>query len=209
VISANGASGVIISGTGTTGNVVEGNYIGTDATGEYPVGNAVDGVDIAGGASSNVVGGTSYAARNIISANALLGVWITGSGTSSNQVQGNYIGTDATSTSPLGNGLGGVQIDSGASSNLIGGSNANDSNLIQYNAGNGVGIGAGSFGNVIQFDIINLNGGNGVLFAGANGNTVVDCTIEANGAWGILDGGSGNYYAYNTIANNVDGSIGY
>jgi large repetitive protein len=208
VISANGSSGVIIAGMGTTGNVVEGDYIGIDATGEYRLGNAIDGVDIAGGASSNLIGGPTSSARNVISANALLGVWITGSGTSSNQVEGNYIGTDASSTLSLGNGLGGVQIDSGASSNLIGGASANDLNLIEFNAGNGVGIGPGSFGNVIQFDIINLNGGDGVLFSGATGNSVVDCTIEANGAWGILDDGSGNYYVYNTLGNNVDGSVG-
>jgi titin len=209
VISGNSASGVIISGMGTTGNVVEGDYIGIDVTGEYSVGNGVDGVDIAGGASNNLVGGTSSFARNVISANTLLGVWITGSGTSGNQVQGNYIGTDATSTAALGNGLGGVQIDGGASSNLVGGTNANDSNLIEYNAGYGVGIGSGSFGNVIQFDIIDLNSSNGVLLAGDSGDSVIDCTIEANGAWGILDAGSNNYLAYNTLANNVDGSIGY
>jgi titin len=209
VISGNGASGVVIAGTGTTGNVVEGNYIGIDATGEYNVGNGVDGVDIQGGASSNIIGGATSSARNVISANTLLGVWITGSGTSSDQVQGNYIGTDATSTVALGNGLGGVQIDGGASSNLIGGPNANDFNIIEYNAGYGVGIGSGSFGNVVQFDIINLNGSNGVLLAGDSGDSVVDCTIEANGAWGILDAGSNNYLAYDTLANNVDGSIGY
>ena len=88
VISGNVASGIIITGTGTTGNVVEGDDIGLDATGEYNVGNGIDGVDIAGGASSNLIGGTASFARNVISANRLLGVWITGSGTSSNQVAG-------------------------------------------------------------------------------------------------------------------------
>jgi hypothetical protein len=38
---------------------------------------------------------------------------------------------------------------------------------------------------------------------------VIFCTIEANGAWGILDAGTNDYLAYNTIVNNVDGSIGY
>jgi parallel beta-helix repeat protein len=209
VISGNGASGVIISASGTTGNVVEGNYIGTDATGEYAVGNAIDGVDLAGGASSNVIGGTSPAARNVISANHYEGVWITGSGTSSNLIEGDDIGTDAHGEEGLGNAINGIQIDSGASSNVIGGSNANDFNLIEYNGSNGVGIGGGSFGNVIQDDIIDLNGANGVYFAGGSGNSVVGCTIEANQQWGILDQGSNNYYTDNTIANNLDGSIGY
>jgi titin len=209
VISGNGASGVILNSSGTTGNVVEGNYIGTDATGEFAVGNAIDGVDLAGGASSNLIGGSSPSARNVISANKYEGIWITGSGTSSNQIEGNYIGTDAYGEVGLGNAINGVQIDSGASSNVIGGSNSNDFNLIEYNGSNGVGIGGGSFGNVIQDDIIDLNGANGVYFAGGSGNSVVGCTIEANQQWGILDQGSSDYYADNTIVNNLDGGIGY
>jgi hypothetical protein len=67
----------------------------------------------------------------------------------------------------------------------------------------------GSFGNVIQNDIIDLNSSNGILLVGDSGDSVVDCTIEANGAWGILDAGSNNYLAYNTLANNVDGGIRY
>jgi hypothetical protein len=165
-------------------------------------------VNIQGGPSNNLVGRTSSSARNVISANAYPGVWINGSGASSNQIQGSYIGTNATTTVRLGNGLGGVHIDRGASSNPIGGASANDSNLLEYKAGYGVGIGAGSVGDVIQFDIINLDGGNGVLLAGCSGNSVVDCTIEATEAWGIFDSGSGNYYAYNTFANNGDGDIG-
>ena len=34
-------------------------------------------------------------------------------------------------------------------------------------------------------------------------------TIEANQRWGILDQGSDNDFAYDTIANNLDGGIGY
>ena len=102
-----------------------------------------------------------------------------------------------------------MQIDTGASSDLIGGPNPSDFNLIEFNAGNGVGIGSGCFGNVIEYDIIDLNGQNGVLLAGGVADSVVGCTIEANGAWGILDAGSGDYDAYNTLANNADGGIGY
>jgi titin len=208
VISANGASGVLITGSGTSGNVVEGDYIGVDVTGEYRVGNAIDGIDLAGGASWNVIGGAGSSARNVISANSYEGIWITGYGTSENQVEGNYIGTDASSTTALGNGINGVQLDSGASSNVIGGTNANDSNLIEYNGSNGVGLGsANTVGNVIEFDIIDLNVGNGVYFAGANGDSVISCTIEANGQWGILDQGSDNYYVYNTLYNNLYGSV--
>ena len=65
VISGNGSSGIIISGSGTTGDAVEGDYIGLDTTGEYRLGNGIDGVDIAGGASSNLIGGPTRFARNV------------------------------------------------------------------------------------------------------------------------------------------------
>ncbi len=209
VISGNGASGVFIGSVGTTNNVVEGNYIGTDSTGLYPVGNAIDGVDIANGATSNAIGGSVSGVLNVISANKYEGVWITGAGTSNNVVAGNDIGTVVSGAGPLGNGINGIQIDSGAFGNLIGGSGGFSFNMIAYNGSNGVGIGAGSYGNTIDNDYISLNGSNGVYFAGTSGNSVVGCTIEANQAWGILDQGSDNYYAYNTIYNNIDGSIGY
>ena len=67
VISANGEDGVQIDYAGTTGNVVEGIYIGTDATGTVAIGNArAAGVYLWSGVSGNMVGGTSLAARNVI-----------------------------------------------------------------------------------------------------------------------------------------------
>ena len=139
IISGNKNDGVEISGSGTTGDVVEGNYIGLDATGTTdngyyygsdPLGNESDGVEIDTGASSDTIGGTTAAARNIISGNRN-GVEISGSGTTLNLVEGNYIGLDVTGTTAydsqfndLGNSNDGVEIDSGASGNTIGGSTA-------------------------------------------------------------------------------------
>src|SRR5262249_59422858 len=62
--------GVEILGIGAKGNVVEGNLIGTDPTGTVARGNEF-GVEIAGGASNNLVGGTTAAARNVISGNVV------------------------------------------------------------------------------------------------------------------------------------------
>ena len=59
LISGNAGDGVEICGSGTTGNVVAGNLIGTDATGEAALPNGADGVQIDSGASNNTVGGTS------------------------------------------------------------------------------------------------------------------------------------------------------
>ena len=67
--------GVLIAGPGTTGNVVEGNFIGTDATGTHALGNGGDGVrSSTAGATGNTIGGTTAGARNVISGNAGIGV---------------------------------------------------------------------------------------------------------------------------------------
>src|SRR5262249_17893 len=53
VISGNGNDGVLLTGSMTMGNVVEGNQIGTDINGTMALGNSVNGVEISSAASSN------------------------------------------------------------------------------------------------------------------------------------------------------------
>ena len=67
VISGN-LVGVEINGRRRSENLVEGNFIGVDAAGTADRGNANEGILIEG-ASDNTVGGTTAAARNVISAN--------------------------------------------------------------------------------------------------------------------------------------------
>ena len=55
------------------------------------------------------------------------------------QVQGNFIGTNAAGTAALGNGAGGIDINSGATGNTIGGTAAGAANVI---AGNGYASGS-------------------------------------------------------------------
>jgi hypothetical protein len=55
VISGNNI-GVVLSGSGTTGALVQGNAIGTNVDGTVPIRNAIDGVQIAMGASNNTIG---------------------------------------------------------------------------------------------------------------------------------------------------------
>ena len=151
VISANAYQGVLLGGTGTNGNVVAGDYIGTDVSGKKALGNLGNGVWIQGGAQSNrigVSGGDVGAADepNLISANAQSGVYITDAGTTLNTVAGNLIGTDLTGTLALGNGDLGVYVTNGAQANLIGtnGAGVNDSlqrNIISGNAYYGIQIG--------------------------------------------------------------------
>ena len=54
LISGNAGDGVLIQGTGTTGNLVQLNLIGTDATGQNAMPNSGDGVDIQA-ASDNII----------------------------------------------------------------------------------------------------------------------------------------------------------
>ncbi len=93
IISGNSGNGISVDGSGTSDNVVQGNYIGTDVTGTIILANTGDGILFDGGAHDNTIGGTAAGAGNVISGNAGDGIQITGSGTTGNVVEGNYIGT--------------------------------------------------------------------------------------------------------------------
>lgn len=163
--------GVRIDGSGSKGNKVEGNHIGTDANGkkdqQYLSGSSLFGVVIQD-APANTIGGTKAAARNIISNNDFHGVAISGTGTTGNKVMGNYIGTEADGVEDLGNGNDGVIIFD-SPGNTIGGTKPTMRNIISGNEGNGVEIGG----------------------SGATGNSVLSNSIIANSRLEIdLEGGT-------------------
>jgi titin len=135
VISGNNSRGVHLEGASASDNHVQGNYIGTDATGQASLGNSGDGVLVSGGALRNTVGGTETGARNVISGNSY-GVWIEGASTSGNAVKGNYVGTDATGAADLGNSRMGVVVR--AQSNVVGGPESGARNVISGNDSYGV-----------------------------------------------------------------------
>jgi hypothetical protein len=74
VVSGNTGVGVYITGTGTTGNHVTGNFIGTDQTGAVVLGNTQSGVEVGFGADGNFIGGGSARAGNVIANNGDFGV---------------------------------------------------------------------------------------------------------------------------------------
>src|SRR5262249_37775817 len=76
------------------GNRNEGHFTGPDATGTADVGTQGDGVFIHD-AASNTTGGTTPAARNVISGNSTGSILILGSRASGNLVAGNFLGTNA------------------------------------------------------------------------------------------------------------------
>ncbi len=124
VIAGSDNDGIDIAGAGTDGNIVAGNFIGTDLTGTMPLGVANDGVDIEAGASDNWIGvnpngGTAVGDEgNTISGVGGEGILIFGE-SDDNMVAGDKIGTDATGAIALGN-ANGVEIES-SSGNTIGG----------------------------------------------------------------------------------------
>jgi CSLREA domain-containing protein len=145
--SASGAGNVInATGNGITiggvcfncanNTTVQGNLIGTDATGTVAFYALFNGVQM-GQSVNTTIGGSTPGAGNVINARAD-GIQIGGSPTGM-VIQGNKIGTDITGTMPLGNGNCGIAV-SQTSDGTIGGVNAGEGNIIAFNALNGVSI---------------------------------------------------------------------
>src|SRR6185436_6805034 len=76
-------------------NIIQGNYIGLDSTGTLRSSN-YGGIQISN-SSNNLIGGTTPAARNVISGNSD-GITVSGS---NNQIIGNFIGTNAAGTAAV------------------------------------------------------------------------------------------------------------
>lgn len=178
VIAANGSNGVRV-GTGASGNLIYGNWIGFDPGGN-PMGNFGDGVEIADAATGNQVGGTLLYEYNFIGANAGNGVLITDATSTGNHVSGNFIGLSP-AFEPAGNGGHGVSLEAGANGNEIGGIAVDQPNTIAHNLGSGVFVESGT-GNEILNRIFG-NGGLGIDLApaGVTGNDAGDGDSGPNG----------------------------
>jgi parallel beta-helix repeat protein len=218
VISANGSSGIAILDPASTANLIEGNFVGTDATGTLAVHNAHDGVLVDAG-SRNTIGGLGTGAGNVLSGNAGNGVYLT-DGATGNQVLGNTVGLALNGTNALGNGLTGVELDSGG--NSVGGSTAAARNVISSNGSDGLElVGAASTSNVIQGNRIGTdasgtltrgNARDGIFLQNAGANTIGGAAagqgnqISGNGSSGLrLGGAAGNLVLGNLIGTSADG----
>ena len=231
LISGNAGSAIGIRGLPSAGNLIQGNFIGTDVTGTAAVPNrGASAIFIFTDASANTVGGTAPGAGNVISGNGGIGVFIGEdrlghSATAANVIQGNRIGTNAAGTAALANGGPGVEITGplfAVTGNTIGGTAPGAGNLISGNAGEGVVITGGTArGNLVEGNRIgtdaagvaaipNLSGVR--IEAGATFNTVGGAgagagnLISGNTAFGVLItdlGTSSNFVQANTIGPNV------
>jgi VCBS repeat protein len=148
VISGNDSLGVQIFGAGSTGNMVQGNFIGTNANGTATIGNTSNGIFLQI-APNNTIGGTVAGAGNVISGNSSNGVAIFSPGSTGNLVAGNFIGTDINSSpQQLGNSADGVLL-SGSTNNTIGGTFAGNGNVIAFNGARGVHVSSGTGNSIL------------------------------------------------------------
>jgi CSLREA domain-containing protein len=192
---------------GATGNQVQGNYVGVKADGSA-LGNG-QGVRIASGNANNVIGGTVAGAGNVISGNNSVGISIVESGTTGNQVQGNFIGVNPAGTSAMSNGSYGVYIDR-ATSNTIGGTTAAARNVISgHSVANVAILTAGTTGNQIIGNFIGTQADGVSQLAGNTGAGVYIYSAAANNFIGNTTAGSGNVIAFNDQGGiRIDGNAG-
>ena len=216
VISGNGpfvGDGVDMYGSGTTGNVVAGNFIGTNATGTAALANGYDDVFVGAISSGNwigvnpVYGPENADEANVISAASYFGVEIFD--TTDVVVAGNLIGTNAAGSAAIPNAVGVTLEDS---SNVLigttgqsGANTALERNVISGNSDAGVlittlsgfsGIPAVTTNNLVAGNYIGTNssgtaplanGGDGIdVFA--TGNTIGGTSA---GAGNVISGNSG------------------
>jgi hypothetical protein len=207
VISGNSQWGAYISDSGTSFNVVQNDFIGTDLTGKKPVANGFNGLDVVNTASSNTVGGTAAASRNVISGNANEGVLI-GLGATKNVVEGNFIGTDVTGKAALANQLDGVYVGLGAVNNTIGDPNSSNAqnfnayNVISGNGNYGIKVtdsgtsGTNILGNFVGTDSTGTaavpNQLSGVLVAAGTSGTFIGSASSGSGNLNVISGNRGH-----------------
>jgi gliding motility-associated-like protein len=212
VISCNGNGDVATSPLGKRGlylenadnNIIIGNKIGTDITGNLALPNYKSGILISQNSDGNTIGGSLPAHQNIISGNGLNtggyatvqdkhGIVIDWGGTNessdNNKILGNYIGLAANGTC-LGNSKNGVEIIGEGTLNAVGGTTPAEGNYIGCNGANGVSVGMGSSANTIQNNYLGTNaagddrgnGNNGIIFSSAGSVTppIADKELKDN-----------------------------
>jgi len=206
LISGGALAGVAFGNDGSaggSGHVVEGNFIGTDASGTAALANDF-GISMAYGVTNSTIGGTTPAARNVISGNAGRGIIVSNSlgnpGVTGNVIEGNFLGTDVTGTLPLGNGEFGVEVNSPG--NTVGGSAAGAGNVIGDNSFGGIGMEGGADGLVIQGNFIGTDPTATVVLA--NHGPAVTVSGSNNLIIGGVNPGEANLMAFNGVAGTLN-----
>ena len=192
-------------------NIVQGNFIGTDVTGNSALPNTQIGAAIEG--TNNTLGGAGANAGNVVSGNSSNGVNVGNFGGTGNTIQGNLIGTKADGLGALGNGGAGVVVNFGATNSAIGGTAATARNVIAFNGGSGVSVLyndnsiSRSTGNAILGNVISSNAKLGIdLSSGFGGDDGVTPNDD-----GDADSGANNFQNYPVLTaasgNTITGTL--
>lgn len=128
IFSGNLYAGIEVTDQGTENNIIKGNYIGVDITGNSPLPNS-NGIIVSALTKHLEI------SDNVISANSDFGLVITDQADSIS-VLGNKIGTGSDASVELGNGASGILVAGGASNNFIG--LADRGNIIANNDSAGI-----------------------------------------------------------------------
>ena len=199
IISGNSFGGIVINQITSTNNVITANFIGTDITGTHILPN--DQGIVLSFANNTIIGGNNPLKRNIISGNTSGGIIMNGTGTRNNIIKGNYIGTDTSGLLPLSN-YAGIVMKSKSNSNIIGGSNANERNVISANIEMGIYVEASDsntiLGNYLGPDATGMSAfkiGDTLLQA----NGIEFNTVSKHNILGGYNAGEGNIISGNRV----------
>jgi hypothetical protein len=233
--SANSAAGLMISAGNSTirglvinrfnfygiylqtngGNVIAGNYIGTDAVGanSFPIPNNGLGVFMDG--PNNTIGGLTPADRNLLSgngnANGGTGVYLSNINAKNNKVIGNYIGTNASGNNVIYNFNNAVVLTS-CSNNIVGGTSPAERNVL---TGNQYGVTVNNASsNKIQGNYIGtradgtagIGNSTGIVFNSASKNNTVGGTTSGSGNVIAWNSGEGVFVSTDSINNAILGN---
>ena len=193
-------------------NIIEGNFIGTNAVGDTAAGNGGPAILITG--DNNTIGSTS-GLGNLVSGGLGSAIEIVDTA-DGNNIVGNLIGLDAAGTAALKNALTGINI-SGGDNNTIGGTTEEARNVISGGDEKGIAISDGTAsgnkvqGNYIGTDVTGMNDvGNaqhGIDVFQAVNTQILDNVISGNDQFGVfLNATPGATIQGNLIGTDKDGT---
>ena len=193
VVSGNDDIGLLLVGKWTEGNALRGNLIGVDGAGTGILHNNI-GIVIKSLANGNVVGGTRPAERNVISGNIEIGLYIEAA--DRNRIVGNIIGPDATGMKAVSDGAlvqgNGVEFNTVAKDNVLGGTRPGERNVISGNKVYGVVYYGHCTRNGTAGNFIGTDATGGAPLPNATG-ICVDCASHHNDIAGNVISGNLSY----------------
>jgi CSLREA domain-containing protein len=192
-----------VYGNAADNNVFVGNFIGTDAAGNFghpALANNAHGVHIENSADGNEIGDTTLAGRNVISGNAQSGVGVWHEGTDNTVIVNNIMGLGPAGDKELPNRRHAMDLNYGANHSQIGGLGANERNVASGNDYSGIEI--SHVATTAYNEVVGNYFGTDVT-----GNTAPQWAINHYTAVTLEDRASYNTVTQNVIGNNLEGGI--